>query len=138
MKRAELVSVFVDRAGGSHPRLARSLRSLTPEQVEIGYLPADADVRALQGVAQRQAEAQAADRFSELQLEHTERLTVEREKLERYFRQQDLAVAGIAIEDIRQAKQRELLERRRTDLDALDRRQTLVPELALIGAALVV
>ena len=36
-----------------------------------------------------------------------------------------------------QAKQRELLERRRADLAALDRRLTLVPDLALVGVALV-
>ena len=42
-----------------------------------------------------------------------------------------------AIENIRQAKQRELLERRYNDLAALDRRLTLVPDLALLGMALV-
>ena len=82
------------------------------------------------------AEAQAADRFSELQLEHAERLAAERAKLERYYRQQEQAVAGIAIENIRQAKQREVLERRRTDLDRLNRCQTLVPDIALVGLSM--
>ncbi len=47
-------------------------------------------------------------------------------------------MAQIAIENIRQAKQRELLERRRADLAALDRRLTLVPDLALVGVALII
>ncbi len=51
--------------------------------------------------------------------------------------QQEIAISQIAIENIRQAKLRELLERRRADLDALDRRQTLVPELELVGVAVV-
>jgi len=135
--RAELVSVFVDRAGGAHARLARSLLNLAPEQVEIDTLPAGTDLQALQGAAQRQAEAQAADRFSELQLEHAERLAVEREKLERYYRQQEQAVAGIAIENIRQAKQRELLVRRHADLSGLDKRLALVPDLVALGWAVV-
>jgi hypothetical protein len=88
-----------------------------------------------QAFVRRLAEARAADLFSEAQLAHAERLTAEREKMERYFRQQEGAVAQIAIENIRQAKQRELLERRHADLAALDRRLTLVPELALAGLA---
>ena len=57
--------------------------------------------------------------------------------MERYYRQQEGAVAQIAIDNIRLAKQRELLERRHADLAALDRRLTLVPDLSLVGAALV-
>jgi hypothetical protein len=81
--------------------------------------------------------APAADRFSEAQLAHAERLAAEREKIERYYRQQESAVAGIAINNIRQAKQRELLGCRQADLAALDHRLTLVPDLALVGAAVV-
>jgi hypothetical protein len=135
--RSELVSVFVDRAGGSRARVARSLLALTLEQVEIGYIPSDTDLRALRDEAQRLAEAQAADRFSELQLEHAERLAAEQEKLERYYRQQEAAVAGIAIDNIRQAKQRELLDRRHADLNELDKRLTVVPDLVGLGLAVV-
>ncbi len=39
-----------------------------------------------------------------------------------------------STDNIRQAKRRELLERRHTDLAALDQRLTLVPDLALLGA----
>lgn len=133
--RTELVPVFVDRAGASHPRLARSLLSLAPEYAETGFLPPDADLGALRSSARRMAEAQAADRFSELQLEHAERLAAEREKLSQYYRQQEGAVTGIAIENIRQAKHKELLERRRGDLAELDRKSALVPDLTQIGAA---
>jgi uncharacterized FlgJ-related protein len=70
-------------------------------------------------------------------LDHAERLTSERQKVERYYRQQEQAVAGIAIENIRTAKQRELLERRRADLVALDERVTLVPEMMAIGTAMI-
>ena len=89
-----LVSVFVNQDGQSHPRLARALLELTPDQV-----------------------------------------AKERAKMERYYRQQEGAVPQIAIENIRQAKQRELLERRYNDLAALDRRLTLVPDLTLMGVA---
>jgi len=41
-----------------------------------------------------------------------------------------------AIENIRQVRQRDLLGRRHNDLAALDRRLALVPDLALLGMAL--
>ncbi len=53
-------------------------------------------------------------------------------------RQQETAVAHIAIENIRLAKQRELLERRHADLAALDRCLTLVPDLDLVGMAVLI
>jgi hypothetical protein len=81
--------------------------------------------------------APAAGRSSETQLAHAERLTAEREKIERYYRQQECAVAGMAIDNIRQAKGCELLERRRVDLAALDHRLTLVPDLTLVGMVVV-
>lgn len=135
--RTELVSVFVDRAGTPHPRLARSLLNLAPEHVETGYVPPDADLGGLQDAARRIAEAQAADRFSELQLEHAARLATEREKLDRYYQQQERAVAGIAIENIKAAKLRELFERRQEDISSLKRRATVVPNMELVGRALV-
>jgi hypothetical protein len=91
-----------------------------------------------QAFVHRLAEARAADLFSKAQLAHAERLAAEREKMERYYRQQEGVVAQIAIENIRLAKQRELLERRHADLAALDRRMALVPDLALVGAAILV
>jgi hypothetical protein len=97
----------------------------------------DGDLPALRDRARHLAEAQAADEFSEAQLAHARRLEAEREKLERYYRQREWAVGQIAIENIRKAKRRELLEHRRADLAALDRRLTLVPDLTPIGAAAV-
>jgi len=44
--------------------------------------------------------------------------------MERYYRQQEGAVAQITIENIRQAKQRELLDRRSRDLVVLEQRVT--------------
>jgi hypothetical protein len=75
--------------------------------------------------------------LAEAQLAHAGRLEAEREKLERYYRQQEWAVGQIAIENIRRAKRRELLERRRADLAALDRRLTLVPDLMVVGVVVV-
>ena len=136
--RQELISVCVDANGQAHPRLARALLDLAPDDVETAFIPADRlDLFALQGQARGMAEAQAADLFSEAQLAHAERLADEREKVKRYYRQQEGAVAQIAIENIRQAKQRELLERRRDDLAALERRLTLVPDLDMVAMALV-
>jgi hypothetical protein len=136
--RQELVSVLVDAADHEHPRLARALLELTPDAVETAFFPVDGlDLPALQAQARRLVEARAADLFSEVQLVHAERLAAERKKMERYYRQQEGAVAQIAIENIRLAKQRELLERRHTDLTALEGRVTLVPDLELIGMALI-
>ena len=135
----ELVSVFLDASGQQHPRLARALLDVAPEAVETVFISTERlDLPTLHAQARRLAEAQAGDRFSEAQLAHAERLATEREKMERYYHQQEPAVTQIAIENIRLAKQRELLERRHADLAALDRRLTLVPDLDLVGMAVVV
>lgn len=136
LRREELVSVLIDCEGRPHPRLAQALLTLDPEQVDSGLPPGKGlDVGALQGTARRLAEQKAHDLFSEAQLAHAEQLAVERARIERYYSQQERAVGQIAIENIRQAKQRDLLERRREDLIALERRQTLVPEMTAIGLA---
>ena len=135
--REELVPVFVDREGHSYPRLARALLDLTPDQAQTAFVAAgEWDLSGLREQAQRLAEAEAGDKFSEMQLSHAARLTVEQEKITRYYRQQEWAVSQIAIDNIREAKRRELLERRREDLVALDRRRTLVPELIEIMMSL--
>jgi len=136
--RQHVFSVCVDARGKSHPRLARALLDVTPEAVESTFIPEGAlDVSTLQAQARRIAEVEAQNVFSEAQLAHVERLNQEREKLERYYRHLEQGVAGIAIENIRQAKQREVLQRRREDLAAVERRMTLVPALDIVGTALI-
>jgi hypothetical protein len=134
----ELISVVIDAAGQNHSRLAQALLNLSPDQIEATFIqPSAIDLQSLAHEARQLAESQAADRFSETHLAHAEKLTAQRSKIERYYKQQESAVSQIAIENIRQAKHRELLERRHNDLVALDRRQTLVPELSLVGLAVV-
>ena len=61
------------------------------DQVEPAFIPADGlDLPALRDRARHLAEAEAADEFSETHLAHAERLEAEREKLERYYRQQEI------------------------------------------------
>jgi len=138
VNRQHLVSVFIGSEGQSHPRLAEALLEMTPDQAETAFIPpTSVDLTALSQSALQLAEQQAGDLFSESQLDYAQQSAAEREKMERYYQQQETAVSHIAIENIRQAKQRELLQRRRDDLDALDRRTTLVPDLALVGMAVV-
>jgi hypothetical protein len=100
------------------------------DQVEPAFVPADGlDLPALRDRARHLAEAQLA---------HAGRLEAKREKLERCYRQQEWAVSQIAIDNIRRAKWQELQERRRADLATLDRRLTLVPDLAAAGTAVII
>jgi hypothetical protein len=139
LNRQEIISVVVDGAGRPQPRLARALPELEPDAVEVAFFPEGSlDLSMLFEQAKRLAEAQAGDRFSEFQLAHVERIAAQRARLEHYYRQQEVAVGQIAIDNIRLAKQRELLDQRHADLVALDRRQALVPELTLLGLAVVV
>jgi len=136
LDRREIVSVFLDGNGQSQPRLAKLILDLPPEQVDSAYLPeATARINALKEKAWRVAESHSADRFMEVQLSYAEQIERERQKLERYYRQQEWAVRQIAIDNIRQAKERELFERRRVDLNALNTRSSLVPDLSLIALA---
>jgi len=139
LDRSELIPVYIDTSGQDHPRLAQALLDLTPEQAETAYIaPGAIPLNDLRDQAGRLAEKKAADIFSEAQVENAQRLEAERRKVERYYRQQESAVAQIAIDNIRLAKQRELLDRRRADMVLLDRRITLIPQLDLVAAALIV
>jgi transcriptional regulator of heat shock response len=137
LARSELIPVFLDQDGQPHPRLAQALLEVSADQVETAHLPTDnMDAEQLRQQVQTLAEKLAADHFSEAQLLHAQNLETERRKVEKYYRQQESAVKQIAIENIRLAKQRELLERRHADLKSLDDRRVLVPDLNLIGMAL--
>ncbi|MBN1316406.1 MAG: DEAD/DEAH box helicase family protein [Anaerolineales bacterium] len=136
--RYELLPVVVNGHGREYPNLARCLMSLAPDHIKTAYIPIDdGDLEKLREFSQKTAESHAADLFSEMQLEQGERLQNERKKIEQYYRNQEIAVGQIAIENIRQAKHRELLERRHKDLSNLEHRLSLVPDLMMIGMALI-
>ncbi len=137
LERLELTSVVLDASGQSYPRLAQALLDLHPAQVEAARLPLETlDLAARRQQLWQAAERRAGDSFSEAQLAHAQRLEAERQRVERYYRQQESAIGLIAIENIRQARQRELLDRRRADLQSLEQRRTLIPDLKLLSLAL--
>ena len=136
--RQEIIPVYVDDAGQGNARVAQLLLNLTPDQVDTAYQSVDEnEISRLRDLTWGLAESQAGNRFSELQLEHSEQLDAERHKVEQYYRQQEGAIRQIAIENIRQGKQRELLERRRDDIGMLQRKIQLVPDLRLLGIAFI-
>lgn len=138
VNRQELIPVYLDHMGISQPRLAQLLLSLSPEQVDTAYTPLDPnEITRIKDIVWKIAESQAGDRFSEIQLEHAEQTNAEQRKIEQYYRQQEGAVRQIAIENIRQAKQRDLLEQRRADIATLQKSIQLVPDLKLIGVAFI-
>ena len=129
---------MIDTQGKAYPLLAQEILNLTADQVATAYIPpGDLNVSRMREQAWKVAEKLAGDVFSEMQLAHAQRLEAERRKVEKYYRQQEGAVKQIAIENIRQAKQRELLERRHADLKSLDERRLLVPDMELVGMALI-
>ena len=137
--RRELVSIFTNADGTFLPRVAKTILALSPEQAETAYAPlADGILVQLSGLAQKEAERQSANIFSEIQLAHADQVERERQKLEQYYHQQEEAIRQIAIENIRLAKQKELFEHRRADLDTLTARTHLMPDLQLAALAWVV
>lgn len=138
-ERRELVSIVTGADGQNLPRSAKSLLALTPDQVETAYAPiSNENLTQLSSQAQREAERLSADRFSEIQLAHAEQIERERQKLEQFYRQQEIAIRQIGIENIRLGKQKELFERRRADLDALSAKSQLVPDLRLVCMAWII
>lgn len=136
LDREEIISVFVTDDGVSNPRIAKFLLELTPEQVDTAFQPiAQDEIDKMRELTWRLAETQAGNMFSEIQIEQADRIQAQRQKVENYYRQQETAIRQIAIENIRVGKQKELLERRRSDLEGLDNRIKLVPDLNLIGLA---
>ncbi len=136
--RREVFSVFIDADGTAQPRAGRQLLDVRPDQVEEARSkPPDWDVTRLRAEAEHQAELQARERFLAEQFALNERLARERERLEQYYAQAESAARAIAIENIRQSKLRELVEQRRTQLDELAARGTLIPKLTLLQAAAV-
>jgi superfamily II DNA or RNA helicase len=135
-ERRELVSIFLDAEGHSLPQIASALLLLTSDQAETAFKPLDGEALGrLHDLAQQTVEHLSADRFSEIQLSHADKIEQQRHKLEQYYRQQESAIRQIGIENIRLAKERELLDRRRADLDALEKSAQLTPALELKGMA---
>jgi hypothetical protein len=130
--RTELLSLFVDRDGLSHPRLARWLSALAPDCFIQGYASLEGwGLPALRRRLDELAEAAARERFLAERVALGEQLAHEREKLLGYFEAQEAAVRQIAIDNIRQARLTDLHRRRQEALAALQRRGELVPDLEL-------
>ena len=130
--RTELLSLFVDRDGLSHPRLARWLSALAPDCFIQGYASLEGwGLPALRRRLDELAEAAARERFLAKRVALGEQLAHEREKLVGYFEAQEAAVRQIAIDNIRQARLTDLHRRRQEALTALQRRGELVPDLEL-------
>lgn len=136
LMRQEIISIFVSDTGVPNLRYSRILLDITPDQVDTAFQPiSQNEIDAMRDLTWKLAEKQAGNRFTEIQLEQSERINNQRRKVEQYYRQQESAVHQIAIENIRLAKQKELLERRRADLESLDNQIKLVPDLRLSGLA---
>lgn len=137
--RRELIPVFLGSNGQSNERAASALLEMSPEGADTAFSPLAQDLLVgLLDQARKVVERLSADRFTAEQLTNAEQIDREREKLEQYYRRQEKAVRMIGIENIRQAKERELFERRRSDLDALNTRASLVPDLLLVGLAWII
>lgn len=110
--------------------------ALDPLLVGIGS-PSDlvSDWTAWRERLQALAETAGREKFLAEQLAHNERLDQRRAQLLRSYRQQEQAIDGIAIENIREARRRDLAQRRNTDLTDLEARRTLVPDLKLMQLA---
>jgi len=141
LHRAELLSLFVDRDGESHPRLARWLSGLSerdPTRFSQGYGSLeDWDLPSLRFRLDELAEAMAHERFLAERVALGEQLAREREKAVGYFEAREVAVRQIAIDNIRQARLADLYRRRQEALTALQRRGELVPDLRLEQVAVV-
>jgi superfamily II DNA or RNA helicase/predicted transcriptional regulator len=138
LHRAELLSLFVDRDGESHPRLARWLSELDPMRFSQGYASLEGwDLPALRRRLDELAETMARERFLAERVALGQQLAREREKAIGYFEAQETAARQIAIDNIRQARLADLYRRRQEALTALQRRGELVPDLRLEQVAVV-
>lgn len=136
--RTDLLSVLVDRYGGSHPRLAHWLSTLAPEYFAQGYASLQGwDLPSLHRRLDDLAETAAHERFLSEQVTLGEQLAREREKLLGYYKAQEAAFQRIAIDTIREARLADLHRHRQESLAALRRRADLVPELELSMAGVV-
>jgi superfamily II DNA or RNA helicase len=134
--RHYLLPFFLDDQLQSHPEVVRRLMALDPLAVNAGSLSGSIPDRVpWRDRLQALAETAGREKFLAEQLAHNDRLDQRRAQLVRSYRQQEQAIDGIAIENIREARRRDLAKRRTADLDALGARRTLVPDLKLLQLA---
>lgn len=134
--RQHLLSIYLDGSGQRHQQPAEELLKLDPLVFQAGAATSGLpDLGHLRDQLERLAQAIGRERFMADQLAHNERLDRRRELLERSYRAQERALESIGIENIREARRRDLLRRRVDDLARLEGQRTLIPDLQLVQLA---
>lgn len=134
--RIHLLSFYLDDSLRNHSEASRRLLTLDPLTAQAA--PHTARLPDLEPIRVRLgelAENAGREKFLAEQLAHNERLDQRRAQLLRSFRQQEHAVDAIAIDNIREARRRDLAQRRDAELGALETRRALVPDLKLVQLA---
>lgn len=134
--RQHLLPLYLDSTGQRHLQVAEALLNLAPLAFQPGSLSPDLpDLSTIREKLDDLAQEAGRERFLADQLAHNERLDRRRELLERSYRAQERALESIGIENIREARRRDLLQRRTEDLARLERQRTLIPDLKLVQLA---
>lgn len=128
--REYLIPCFVGVDGSKRERITRWFSGrddLRVEELSVGRLPCD-----LQPVC-RQADAMAEQRaeelFYELSAVMEQELQEAEQKMQKYYTDKEESIRRVGVDNIREAKLRELEQDRREKRQELDRRRRLAPSL---------
>ncbi len=133
-----IIPCFLGTGGEKKKRISRwfaGVDQFKAEELEIGKSPSDPDTLSRQ--ADTMAEEWAGELFYELSATIGGKIQEEEEKTEKYYEDKKESIRRVVIDNIREARMKELEKEKHEKLNELDRRRLLIPSLVLLQIAYV-
>lgn len=138
ISRQYLIPIFIDHHLKHNRRISEYLRNidnLKLEESEESNERLDCDIEDAYQKALSTAEEIAENIFWETEQNWHKKIDVDKEKLDKYYRQKAKAIGQIKIDNIRESKQNELKKEKNQQLIELKKQSNLTPALDCIQIA---
>ena len=134
--RRYLIPIFVDQDlnySDKVTKLFESKNSFTLKTgISVSYNPKPEEAKEK---AQEELNRKIKQLYTETKLELIKKLDQEQQRLNKYFEDKEKAISKIAIANIRDAKQKELIEQRIQEKTKLEKKKNLAPNIKLFAVA---
>lgn len=138
MHRQHLIPTFVNNSLKYNRRLSEYLKNMDNLSLEKCDEKVECNIDDYYHQALAVAEKMAENIFWEMEQDWRTKINMDKEKLEKYYRQKAKAIGQIKIDNIREGKQNELRKDKAQKLAELKKQSQLFPELDCIQIAKIV
>ncbi|MHA1330239.1 MAG: helicase-related protein [Candidatus Hodarchaeales archaeon] len=135
MRRQYLIPTFINNSLKYNRRVSEYLKNMDNLSLEECNEKVDCNIDDYYHQALAVAEKMAENIFWEMEQNWRVKINMDKEKLEKYYRQKAEAIAQIKIDNIREGKQNELRKEKAQKLTELKKETHLFPELDCIQIA---